>query len=546
MPSRRGKPPPEPPSTSTLEQVLAALGPAVLRVLAAPAGVGLPVTRVVIYDPLDPPTVPAGAVVLGVGLAAGTELSRVMEHLAQDGAILVVKARGDEAQLAAEADRAGVTLLSAAHGAAWMQVASLVRSAMNDDAVAREGEALGGVAAGDLFAVANAVSALIDAPVTIEDPQSRVIAYSSRQDEADNARMITILGRQVPDEFYVRFQREGVFRRLYRERAPMYLDGLGKGVLPRLAVAVKAGDELLGSIWAAVKEKPSQEKLDDFAEAANFVAIHLLRHRLASDVQRGLQSELMSVVLGGGALAQDAASRLGLAGEAFRVVAVGLRAGDAIDNEVLLLRCWDTLSLHLSVASRRAATALVEGVVYAVVPVPADRVASRRLARQAADGFLTRLQSSLRESVLVGIGGLAGSVVEIPKARLEADRVLLVMKGAADARRSIGEIEDLRLQVLLFRLGELADDAGALGEGPLGALAAHDSAHNTRFVETLRAYLDAFGDIAAAADALGIHHNTLRYRMNKLQQVPGVDLNDPEQRLALQLQLRMLAPDTAH
>ena len=52
----------------------------------------------------------------------------------------------------------------------------------------------------DLFSLANAICACIDAPVTIEDSQSRVLAFSSRQDEADAMRIATVLGLRVPDD----------------------------------------------------------------------------------------------------------------------------------------------------------------------------------------------------------------------------------------------------------------------------------------------------------------------------------------------------------
>jgi hypothetical protein len=529
------------PGLATLGRLLQALGPGVLQVLAAPGGVDVPATSLAIHDPTDPPAVSRGTLLLGVGLAPGRELALALQRAAAEGAVLLVKAPPSHADaLAEDAQRAGATLVSVAHGAAWMQIASLLRSAMHDDAVSR-GEQLGGVAAGDLFAVANAVAALIDAPVTIEDPQSRVIAYSARQDEADEARMHTILGRQVPDEFTRAFQTGGLFRRLYSQGTPIYLDDIAPGVLPRLAVAVKAGDELLGSVWAAVHEKPSQSRIDDFARAASFVAIHLLRHRIASDVQRGLQTELVSVLLGGGSLAADAASRLGLAGDAFRVVAVGMREGDAVDNELALARAWDTLSLHLSVIHRRAASAVVEGVVYAVIPVSADADGSRRVARQAADGFLSRLPATLRRAVVVGIGGHAAGIAEVPASRRDADRVLRVLRRVdGEDAPPPADIEDMHMQVLLDRLAEVAAHEPISPLGPLRLLMERDARQNTHLVETLRAYLDAFGDVAVAAQRLDVHQNTLRYRIDRLRETPGLDLGDAEQRLALQLQLRWL------
>jgi hypothetical protein len=532
------------PAAITLSALLRRLGPGVLQVLAAPSGDDVPVTAPAIHDAADPPPLSPGTLLLGVGLAAGRELALVLQHVADEGAVLLVKASAAHAAATAEdATRLGATVLAVPQGAAWVQILSLLRSAMNDD-VPGAREELGGVAGGDLFAVANAVAALIDAPVTIEDPQSRVIAYSGRQDEADEARMQTILGRQVPDEFAKTFQTAVLYRRLHSGEGPLYLDGLGPDVLPRLAVAIKAGDELLGSMWAAVRRRPSQERVDDFARAAGFVAIHLLRHRITSDAQRGLQTELMSLVLGGGPVAADAASRLGLAGEAFRVAAAGMQEGDAVANQLALARLWDTLSLHLSVMHRRSISAVVEGVVYAVIPVPADADASRLIARTAADGFLSRLTAPLRRGVVVGIGGHVANLAEIPLSRRDADRVLRVLRRGQATPAPPADIEDMHMQVLLDRLGDVAADEPISPVGPLRILMERDARQKSHHIDTLRAYLDAFGDVAVAAQRLDVHPNTLRYRIDRLREVPGLDLADAEQRLALQLQLRWL-PSTA-
>ena len=135
-------------------------------------------------------------------------------------------------------------------GASWAQLAALLRSllAEGDVGVAAEPEMLGGMPAGDLFALANAVAALLDAPVTIEDRNSRVLAFSGRQDEADPSRVETILGRQVPERYARMLVERGVFGELNRSDRPVYIDSLpAEGVLmPRVAVAVRAGDEMLG------------------------------------------------------------------------------------------------------------------------------------------------------------------------------------------------------------------------------------------------------------------------------------------------------------
>jgi DNA-binding PucR family transcriptional regulator len=59
--------------------------------------------------------------------------------------------------------------------------------------------------------------------------------------------------------------------------------------------------------------------------------------------------------------------------------------------------------------------------------------------------------------------------------------------------------------------------------------------------ETLQIYLDSFGDVAAAAAALQVHPNTVRYRVRRLEQALSTSLSDPDVRLLLSLSLRATA-----
>ncbi|WP_443072449.1 helix-turn-helix domain-containing protein [Streptomyces sp. NBC_01485] len=57
------------------------------------------------------------------------------------------------------------------------------------------------------------------------------------------------------------------------------------------------------------------------------------------------------------------------------------------------------------------------------------------------------------------------------------------------------------------------------------------------------AYLDAGGDVPEAARRLVVHANTLRYRLGRVRERYGVDLDDPDTRLLLTLAVRMATPD---
>lgn len=205
---------------------------------------------VVIHDPLDEAAVPADAVVLAVGVDGSDTIADLLVRMAAQGAsALVIRAPVQvNDQLRAVVERTGVALLGLTPGASWTQLTSLLRSALSIDDVATNGsETLGGLPAGDLFAVANAVSSLLDSPVTIEDRNLRVLAFSGRQDEVDQSRVQTVLGRQVPDRLMRVLDECGVLNDLHRSSRPVFLDpetlDLADVRLPRVAIAVRAGDE---------------------------------------------------------------------------------------------------------------------------------------------------------------------------------------------------------------------------------------------------------------------------------------------------------------
>lgn len=66
----------------------------------------------------------------------------------------------------------------------------------------------------------------------------------------------------------------------------------------------------------------------------------------------------------------------------------------------------------------------------------------------------------------------------------------------------------------------------------------HDARHGTRLLETLQAYLETRRSREAAA-RLFVHRNTLRYRLDSIRKLIGMDLQEHEARLIMELQLRL-------
>ncbi len=71
----------------------------------------------------------------------------------------------------------------------------------------------------------------------------------------------------------------------------------------------------------------------------------------------------------------------------------------------------------------------------------------------------------------------------------------------------------------------------------LGPLLAYEN--GAELIRTLEAYFERNGNVKKTANVLYIHRNTLIYRLERIQEITGLDLNNPETRLALQLTLHI-------
>jgi len=541
---------PAPRPRASLGRVLDDLGATLLELVHGDAERADDIGGVVIHDSVDAPALPPDALVLGVGVDDPEQVVELLGVLGAAGAAGLVLRGPVQAtpEVRAAADTAGVALLGLSRGAPWAHLAAMLRSllAEGDVRVADE-ETLGGLPSGDLFAVANAIASLLDAPITIEDRSSRVLAFSGRQDEADPSRVETILGRQVPERYARILNERGVFSELYRTDQPVFISpahGQGDAFsMPRVAIAVRAGDEVLGSIWAAVAGPLSAERAESLVDAAKLVALHLLRVRAGADVRRRVRADLVSSVFEGGAGAREALERLGLRDTSLVVFGVTLaRSVSSADASSAheLQRLADAFALHLNAVTSRSAAALLGGVVYGLAAVSGTPDEGEQRAVQLASDFLERIGD--RSQAVVAVGGAARTVPEIVEARTATDRILRVMR-ERPVDKQVVRLADIQTDALLLELRDLAAARSEQPTGALGRLMRYDRDHTTHLVDTLQAWLDAFGDVALASERLYVHPNTFRYRLRRVTEVGQIDLRDPRQRFAVMLQLAVLSDE---
>jgi PucR-like helix-turn-helix protein len=520
--------------------------PAVQDVVVAEPGEG--------GDPLHP-----GDLVLGVGVqdeAAAAELA-VRAGRAGAAAVLLRTPAVHAGAVRQAAAEAGVALVAVRGRVSWAQLVWLLRSVVDTGSVGVAGAAAEPAAFHDLFALADAAAAVIDAPVTIEDEYSRVLAYSRRQEHVDAARLSTIVGRRVPADVLRSFRSRGVFRQLGSGTEPIFVPGQPDGTKPRLIVPVRVGGSLLGSIWALVADRPSDERIDAFADTASVVALHLLRVRAAADVAGRVAAERLRAALSGTRPVDG--HEVELPAAPYRVVALGAGgpesrpevpspgrhaskepgppesriegAGTSVDHGDVprLAALWESMARGRG--WHRPAVTELDGQLYAVVAAAGSTAGTWDWLRRLATDLLRA-----EPGVLAAAGGTADTLADLPRSAAQAAALLRLVRDGVVAGPVAGHDEAWAV-VLLDRVTGAVPLAELLGPGPLTDLLAADSSRGGWYAATLRAELEHPGDPGAASRALHVHPNTFRYRMRRVRAALPADLDSPDVRLALLIQL---------
>lgn len=94
-------------------------------------------------------------------------------------------------------------------------------------------------------------------------------------------------------------------------------------------------------------------------------------------------------------------------------------------------------------------------------------------------------------------------------------------------------------------LDALASDPQSMEyyRGLLRPLHRYDDEHHGDLVKTLAAYIRHGGNSSQTSAALFLHRNSLRYRLARIQALTGLDPDDPDARLALQVAVLLPAEE---
>jgi purine catabolism regulator len=273
------------------------------------------------------------------------------------------------------------------------------------------------------------------------------------------------------------------------------------------------------------------------ARAASACAIELDRERAVLETHERLEGEFLDALLSGTYASEDAAAergrRLGVDISATHVVVVlrATRAGVV----------WEDGALRAArnTISRRDFKALIgahQGAVCVVLmqEEPLDDAAVGRLA-EAVRADCARATAD--SGTAVGIGRAAHGAASVRSSYREAEQALAMGRRLLGAGKT-ARFTDLGLHRLLFALVQ-HPELHEFYEDTVGPLVAYDARTGGELITTLNAFFACHGSPTETAQRLGLHRNTVLYRLRRIEEVGGLNLGDPATRLNLHLCLRI-------
>ena len=169
-----------------------------------------------------------------------------------------------------------------------------------------------------------------------------------------------------------------------------------------------------------------------------------------------------------------------------------------------------------------------------VIVVPGTELGGR-----AVEAVLRELEAGIDNyTFTVALSRPAADPADLHRAGAEA----LLAANVAEARgmRLLSFEETGAYRLLLPAMSEDPTELRRFHDETVAPLVAYDDQYETELVRTLESFLDADGNVAKTAEKLFTHRHTIRYRLDRVRELTGLDVSSTDGRERLSLGLKAM------
>ena len=273
------------------------------------------------------------------------------------------------------------------------------------------------------------------------------------------------------------------------------------------------------AVWATPSEIDDEARVV-INQVTDYVELESGWRRSERQTLLGIAQEFVDLLRAGGLSSQ---------GFDARAIAVGLDPERPITILAFAHDIGEAAAALEAVGGPFALAPLADSVIALAQPTDGDAIRTAASAIADMGGHPT-----------LGGGGSGLGATEVARSLSEALMALNLARGRAPGNRVVSH-SDLGSHALLLALLDPEVLSGFRAQ-VLGPVERWDLDHGTELLQTLRAFLSNGGRWRATATHLHIHHNTLRYRLRRVELLTGRHLDEVADRLDVQIALFVPGP----
>ena len=419
-----------------------------------------------------------------------------------------------------------VTALAEAVGAGVRSAGDAARAALRTPLLAGEGYG----------ALAAAASSILGAPVALLDAYLDVVGLA---------------GVDAAKEAAVEEATEGMRAGDPSEALSAFL---ATGVAGTVRRPVPGPVGPVGAVVAWIPDDPTPARFAELNEIVEACALEHARDEARVETESRLRGELVEELIAGEVVSRDSIVRrarllgadltngaVAMIGTLQDPQASGRAGADPLVERRFLTQVRAVLDLHWP----RALVDWNKGRLLVLLPTPPEEAGEEGGVDERAHTLARRLLAATRETA----PGLAVTLA-LSRHTAEPERLGAALD-EAELALSIGErlgrhgdvvtFEETGTYKLLFQIfADRPEELSSFYEQTLEALVRYDEQYQTELVGTLATYLELDGNLAATAGKLYTHRHTVRYRLDRIAELCGLDVGKSDDREKLSLGLKAM------
>jgi DNA-binding PucR family transcriptional regulator len=387
---------------------------------------------------------------------------------------------------------------------------------------------------------ADVISQVLKCPITIEDSNHRLLAYSTHDERTDPARISTIIGRRVPEKVINQLWKEGTIPTLLKTKNPVRVDSMNDiGLSSRTAISIWKQEEVLGFIWALEIDKTlSEQDLLLLKKAADAAKNKLLQLQIRKNKKEERSQEVFWKLLTGHLNEKEEIieqfQSIQITPFSTFTVLVFQTEGNIANKEE------QNISYLLKTSQRLKILLYTIDCNQLILLVSTDNFENPFIELEHfAKNFVWKLSERYgMKNIIPVFSSIYDDYQKIRKAYQETLTVLTIKQKFPVETEHIYQYQKLGIYQFLDLLLEKRKNE-EYENFSIQRLHDYDQKHNSNLVETLEVFLNKDNNVNDAAKELNIHANTLNYRLKRIGEIGEVDFKDPNQKMLLYLDLKL-------